>query len=133
MRVVLDTNVLVSALFWGGQPRRVVDMAIAGRVQAVTSAELLLELAQVLAEDLEVPQDKVELVLRDVLSYAEVTVPVEEVEAPVRDPGDRKVITCAVAGRADYIVTGDRDLLALGQVHGVAVLSVHAFLSSVGR
>jgi putative PIN family toxin of toxin-antitoxin system len=133
MRVVLDTNVLISALFWGGQPRRVVDLAIAGRIQAITCPELLAELAQVLAEDLEVAQDKVDLVVRDVLSYAEVTVPLEEVEAPVRDPGDRKVIACAVAGRADCIVTGDRDLLALGEVHGVAVLSVRAFLSSLAE
>jgi putative PIN family toxin of toxin-antitoxin system len=130
MRVVLDTNVLISALFWGGQPRRLVDLAIAGRIQAITSPELLGELERVLAEDFEVPQDKVEFVLRDVLSYAEITVPLEEIEAPVRDPGDTKVIACAVSGRADCIVTGDRDLLALGEAHGVAVLSVRAFLSS---
>jgi len=67
MRVVLDTNVLISALFWGGQPRRLVDLAIAGRIQAITSPELLGELERVLAEDFEVPQDKVEFVLRDVL------------------------------------------------------------------
>jgi len=130
MRVVLDTNVLVSALFWGGQPRRVVDLAIAGRLQAVTSPELLAELEQVLAEGFAVPQDRVELVLRDVLSYAEVAVPLEEVDIPVRDRDDAKVLAAARAGRAACIVTGDRDLLEIGEVHGIAILTVREFLSS---
>ncbi len=130
MRVVLNTNVLISALFWGGQPRRVVDLAIAGRIQAVTSPELLAELEQVLAEDFAVPQETVELVLRDTLSYAEVTVPVEEVHIAVRDSGDTKVIAAAMAGRGDCIVTGDRDLLVIVEAHGIAIVTVREFLSS---
>jgi len=128
MRVVLDTNVLISALFWGGAPRRVVDLAAAGHCQAITSPELLAELEAVLAEDFGVPQDKLELVLRDILSYAEVVTAVEEPELPVRDLADVKVIACAIAGRADCIVTGDQDLLSLPLVGAIRILSVRDFL-----
>jgi len=132
MRAVIDTNVIISALFWGGRPRRVVDLAAAGRFQAVTSPELLAELDTVLAEDFDIPPDRLDLILRDVLSYAELVASVEELEAPVRDAADLIVIACALAGPADVIVTGDRDLLDLEQFRGVRVLSVSRFLSSLG-
>jgi len=128
MRAVIDTNVIISALFWGGRPRRVVDLAAAGRFQAVTSPEL----DTVLAEDFDVPPERLDLILRDVLSYAELVGSVEELEAPVRDAADLAVIACALAGQADVIVTGDRDLLDLEQFRGVRVLSVSEFLLSLG-
>ena len=128
MRAVVDTNVFISGLFWGGRPRRVMDLAAAGRFQALTSAELLLELEDVLTEDFEVPQERVDLVLRDVLSYAEMIVPGEEPSVAVRDVDDVKVIACAIAGRADCIITGDRDLLSLGDVQGISVLTPAQFL-----
>ena len=132
MRAVLDTNVLISALFWGGTPRQVVDLAASGRFQAVTSPELLAELTAVLAEDFDVPQDKLDLVLRDVLSYAEVVAVLEEPAIPVRDLADVKVLACALAGRADCIVTGDRDLLALPPLPEVRILTPRAFLDAEG-
>jgi putative PIN family toxin of toxin-antitoxin system len=128
MRVVLDTNVLISSLFWGGAPRRAVDLAAAGRFQALTSPELLSELETVLTETFDMPTGKIELVLRDILSYAEIVTVVDEPEIPVRDLSDTKVLACATAGRADCIVTGDQDLLALGAVRDVRILSVRAFL-----
>jgi len=128
MRVVVDTNVLISGLFWGGRRRRVMDLAAAGRFQALTSVELLLELEDVLTEDFGVPQEQVDLVLRDVLSYAEMIVPGEETGVAVRDADEVKVIACAIAGGADCIVTGDQDLLSLGEVQGISVLAPAQFL-----
>lgn len=128
MRVVVDTNVFITGLFWGGRPRRVMDPAAAGRFQALTSVELLLELEDVLTEDFDVPQEQVDLVLRDVLSYAEMIVPGEETDIAVRDAGDVKVIARAIAGGADCIVTGDQDLLSLGEVEGIGVLTPEEFL-----
>lgn len=128
MRAVVDTNVFISGLFWGGRPRRVMDLAAAGRFQALTSAELLLELEDVLTEDFEVPQERVDLVLRDVLSYAQMIVPREEPTVAVRDADDVKVIACAIAGGADCIITGDRDLLSLREVQGISVFTPEEFL-----
>lgn len=130
MRAVIDTNVLLSALFWGRGPRRVVDLAVAGGFQAVTSVEILAELEEVLAEDFGVAQEQLDLVLRDVLSYAEVVEPQAGTAIPLRDPGDVRVVACAIGGRADFIITGDRELLRLEKVNGVRVVSVRGFLDS---
>jgi putative PIN family toxin of toxin-antitoxin system len=130
MRVVIDTNVVISSLFWGGAPRRVVDLAAGGHFQALTSPELLAELEAVLAESFGIPQEKLDLVLRDILSYAEVVTVLEEPQIPVRDLSDTKVLACAIAGHADCIVTGDHDLLALDAVRGIRTLSVRAFLDA---
>ncbi len=128
MRVVLDTNVLISALFWGGAPRRVVDLAVSGRFQALTSPELLVEFEAVLREDFDLPQDRIERALRDVLSYAEVIAVLEEPAIPVRDAADTKVLACALVGGADYLVTGDQDLLTLETVGDTHIVTIRAFL-----
>ena len=131
IRAVIDTNVLISALFWGGAPRRVVDLAASGRFRALTSLELLAELEDVLAEDFGVPQERLDLIVRDVLSYAEVvTVTEEAVPVIVRDLSDVKVIACALAGHADRIITGDTDLLAVSEVDDVRIVTVRGFLES---
>jgi putative PIN family toxin of toxin-antitoxin system len=130
MRAVVDTNVLISALFWGRAPRRIVDLAAAGHFQALTFPELLAELEAVLAESFVVPREKVDLVLRHILSYAEVVTLLEEPQILVRDLADVKEIACAIAGHADCMVTGDRDLLTLGAVSDMRILSIHAFLDA---
>jgi len=133
MRVVLDTNVLISGLFWRGAPRAVLDAAASGRFQAVTSPSLLAELEEVLREDFEMPGPQRAEALSFVLSFAELVADGGEVPVEVRDPGDEKVIACAVEGRVDAIVTGDTDLLVLGTAGGIRVLTVRAFLDSLPR
>jgi putative PIN family toxin of toxin-antitoxin system len=142
MRAVIDTNVLISALFWGGRPREVIDLAVSGRFQAITSAELLLELEDVLTGAFDLPQDRAGLILRDVLSYAEVVTPVDDSQqvfrklppeaAALRDPDDLKVIATALAARADHIVTGDADLLSLSPIQDIRILTPAQFLEAFG-
>ncbi len=133
MRVVIDTNVLISALFWGGRPRQVVDLAVTGEIQAITSPELLAEFEEVLTEDFLLPREKVESAVRDVLSYSEVIASLAETPGDLRDPDDEKVAACALAGNADYVVTGDKDLLSHRTLSGIMVLSVRKFLEVHGQ
>lgn len=130
IRALPDTNVLISALFWGGLPRRVVDLAVAGRFQAITSPELINEFEEVLAEDFHLPQELLDLILRDTISYCEVVTPEAEVEAPIRDQADVKVLSCAISGRADFIITGDNDLLALKELRAIRIVTVREFLET---
>jgi len=142
MRAVIDTNVLVSALFWGGRPREVVDLAASGRFQAITSPELLLELEDVLTRAFDVPEDRATLVLRDVLAYAEVATPADDSlersgelpreAADLRDPDDFKVIDAALVAQADYIITGDADLLSVTPIQTIHVLTPAQFLEVLG-
>jgi putative PIN family toxin of toxin-antitoxin system len=142
MRAVIDTNVFISALFWSGRPRQVVDLAALGGFQAITSAELLAELQDVLANDFDVPPERLDLILRDILAYAEVVLLTHDpepqpqvlasVERVLRDPDDLEVISAALSGGAQCIVTGDRDLLALQEVAGIVVVPPAQFLDLVG-
>jgi putative PIN family toxin of toxin-antitoxin system len=128
VRIVLDTNVALSALLWGGPPRRVLEAARAQPgVQLYTSPALLEELADVLTRPS--PTKRLALIgktARDVLAdYAaamEVVTP-EAVPRVVRDPDDDQVIAAAVAAQADVIVSGDADLLDLREYQGIAIVT----------
>ncbi len=130
MRIVIDTNVLVSAFFWGGLPRKLVDLAVASELRAITSLELLTEYTEVLAEDFHLPHERIILAIRDVLSYSEVITTVTNKINDLRDPDDEKVIACAIAGNADYIITGDNDLLIRGVIKDIKIIRVRDFLDT---
>lgn len=129
MRIVLDTNVLVSALFFGGVPGRILDAWRDGKVQIVLSAEILDEyqrVGRILAADY--PGVDLEPFL------ALLTVEAEIVEAPPltapvsSDPDDDKFLACASAGRADVIVSGDRHLLVHDGWCDVPILKARRFV-----
>ena len=131
MRVVLDNNVILSGLFREGSPRTLLESAAAGTFQAVTSPALLAELEAVLREDFEMPDGPRAEAMAFVLSFAEVVEDGGDVPVEVRDPGDAKVLSCAFQGRAEVIVTGDKDLLVLRGALGVRVLRVREFLDAM--
>lgn len=128
---VLDTNVLVSGLGWQRTtPARIVDLALQGRFVIVTSEPLLDELERVLAYPrlaAVIPDPRA--LARLVAEVAVVVHPERTLAVVERDPADNRVIEAAIAGRADAIVSGDRDLLDLGKFEGVRFLTPRAFLS----
>lgn len=128
MRVVLDTNVVASALLWGGVPEQLIRLAGEARLELITSMPLLEELAGVL----ERPKFARRLALKG-LSAADIVAqyralsdtveaaPVEE--KTLRDPDDAAVLACALAGKVEAIVSGDDDLLSLGNYAGIRIIS----------
>ncbi len=132
---VLDTNVLVSGLGWRtSAPGRLVDLAVEGRFVLATSEPLLDELKRVLAYPRLAPflQTTPELT-RLVAEVAVVVEPTGKIERIERDPADNRVLEAAAAAHADHIVSGDRDLLDLGEFEGIAILRPREFLSLLER
>jgi putative PIN family toxin of toxin-antitoxin system len=136
MRLVLDTNVVVSGLLWQGPPARLIDAAVAGRVACFTSLDLVMELRRVLALpklDRAVRATKVELDELVVRYLRLATV----IEAPLlgpataSDPDDEIVLACAAAASADAIVTADQALLNLGRSHSAVIISPATATESV--
>lgn len=124
IRVVLDSNVLISSLFWKGLPRHIVDLAIARHIEAMTSPDILLEIEAVLREDFsDILYSKVEEIIRDILSYSRLVSSEKIFVKGLRDAADAKIIACALAGKADYIVTGDKDLLVLKEYKGIHIIT----------
>lgn len=133
LRVVLDTNVLVSGLLFQGPPHHILHHVLAGAIQLLTSADLIAELDRVL--EIKFPharlaaKDSLEA-LREVALFVK---PTERIAAIPKDPDDNIVLECAVAAGADAIVSGDRHLLALNTFRGILILTPHAFLDRFQR
>ena len=126
MLVLLDTNVLISGILFRGLPRSLLERAIRGELDLVTSPSLLDELERILTDEFRFPPEVARMVRGELATLAEMVVP-EEVPTVSRDPDDDQVLAAAVAGGARAIVTGDRDLLALETYRGITILSPAEF------
>jgi uncharacterized protein len=130
-RVVLDSNVIVSGLGWSGPPARIVDAALEGRFALLTSEPLLAELRRVLAYPklAKVIDDAERLV--DLVEESGEVVQTSSVLAVVDDESDNRVLEAAVDGNADYIVSGDDDLLGLGSFQDIPIFTPGEFTAEV--
>jgi putative PIN family toxin of toxin-antitoxin system len=126
VRVVLDTNVLVSALHFGGRPRRLLDDVLRGDHTLIIGPAILGELEAVLVETCGWASDRAAAVRAELEAIAEVVTPVE-IPRVCRDPDDDQILAIAVIGTVDALVTGDADLLALGAHRGVNISSIADF------
>ena len=121
LRVVLDTNIWVSAFFWEGIEREIVRRCEEGVLKSITSPDILDELRRVLAQKFEVPKDKISEYTRDILLASEVVFPVGEVKVIKEDPPDNVILKTAYLGKADRIISGDKHLLNLKQFENIAI------------
>lgn len=135
-KVVLDTNVWVSALLWGGKPAAVIKAAEEGRIGIFASEEIIAEISQVLnypkiaktyQSEGVLHEELIEAVLK-VVKFVEVT---KKNSVVVEHPADDKFIECALAARADYIVSGDKHLLKVASYMKKRIVSVSEFLQSI--
>lgn len=126
MRIVLDTNVVVSALLWRGTPYTLLRAAVEGMLTLCTSKELLAELREVLGREhllarLDLQSSSVDQALS---LYGALAVSVTPTLVPgvvLADPDDDHVIAAAVTAKADLIVSGDRHLLDIGSHEGIRI------------
>lgn len=134
MRIVVDTNIVISGLLWHGSPRHMLDAARNGAVTVFTSAELLAELEDVLRRPklasliARVPSTSDELV--DAYRALATVVTASPLPTPVSaDPDDDAVLACAIAADAEVIVSGDDDLLRLASYQNIPILTASALLA----
>ena len=110
MRILLDTNVLVAAFATRGFCHDILQLVLAEH-RLLVGDTVLQELGRILADKLGVPEEHVREVVGFVREHAEVVAPVEPAPWPDADPDDRWIAASAISGRADILVTGDKDLL----------------------
>ncbi len=123
-RVVLDSNVVISAFLFGGSPRRVIESLLDGRSLGFVTSEILDEIRDVLR------RPKFGLVPGQALAVAEefralceVVIPGDIVHVVRDDPDDNRILECALAAEAQFIVSGDAHLLDLVRWKGISILS----------
>jgi putative PIN family toxin of toxin-antitoxin system len=129
-RVVLDTNVYISALMFGGLPGALLDLAFLRSFTLIISPALLKELDEKLRVKFGVSADDTALLRSKLENLAEVVEPAEIMSVITDDPDDNRVLECAVKGLADLIVSGDRHLLKLANHQGISIVTVRQFLES---
>jgi putative PIN family toxin of toxin-antitoxin system len=129
VKVVLDTNVLVSATLSDGPPYQILKLAEEGAITSVTSPGIIEETRDVLTRD-RVPfaDDQVDDFVEKVLSVSRVVAPETNLQVVEDDPDDDKIVECAVEADAEYIISGDSHLLELEEYDGIPVLSPADFL-----
>jgi putative PIN family toxin of toxin-antitoxin system len=130
-RAVLDTNVIVSGLGWSGAPAAILDAVSDDRLVLVTSAPLLAELRRVLEYPRLAKVIQGGAQLADLVAASGVVVVPSRVLTIVRDDDDNRVLEAAIEGAADYIVSGDADLLDLGSFQGIPIITPGEFAATV--
>lgn len=133
MRVVLDTNILISAfVFPGGAPEMVYRGALEGRYELVTSPSLLAELGRVLGDKFGWEASVAEAAVTQVARVVTVVRPRETLAVVADDPADDRVLEAAIEAGAEVIVSGDRHLLRLGKWGGVEIVRAAVFVDRLG-
>ena len=129
MRVVLDTNIVVSGLLFGGIPLKILKSGFQERFIWLVSPPLIDELERVLlAKKFGLSKSEIQTLVKPIFEVIEVVVPTSEVNIIQRCPGDNRVLECAVDGKCDFIVTGDRrDLLSLKRFGGIEIITARRF------
>ena len=138
MRVVLDTNILISALLWGGVPYRLLQLAQSGEIKLITSPTLIAELADVLGREYLSSRIAAQNLSAEQLSsqyclVAQMVLPQNVLAVIAADADDDHVLACALEGRADLIVSGDKHLHSLGgQYQGILIVKAIDALKIIG-
>jgi len=130
-RVVFDTNVLISAaVFPGGVPSKSLQKVEVKKATSVTCREILNEFREKLIVKFDYTEEHAEKVIEKIMILSEIVPITGELKVIAADPKDDMVIECAVAGKANYLVTGDRKhLLPLGHYGEVQIVSPSDFLA----
>ncbi|MFH1649921.1 MAG: putative toxin-antitoxin system toxin component, PIN family [Candidatus Woesearchaeota archaeon] len=133
MKVVLDTNVLVSGTYWIGDSFRILELIDGGKLTLVLSNPIIQEYNRIISsneivEKIENKNLLVFKIVQSVIQKAKIVDPKERINFVKDDPDDNKILECAKAGKADFIVSQDKHLLKLQSFEGIRILKPSEFL-----
>jgi len=128
-RVVLDTNIYLSGIIFGGNCRHILDLMIKKKIRVITSPAILLEISQKLKQKFKWSQNQIFRVIKTLIKSTKVIQPKIKIRAVKMDKSDDKIIEAAIAGKANYIVSGDQHLLKIKQYQKIKIVTPTEFLS----
>lgn len=131
-RVTIDTNIIISAVLFGGNPEKLIQLASNQKISLILSHDILAETFHILRNKFGWSNNQVEsleLMLREVAS---IVTPQKRVKVIKNDDPDNRILECAVEGNADFIVSGDKKhLLPLRYYEDIPIITTAAFLERV--
>ena len=129
MRIVCDTNVLVSGILFNGPPRRILERIALGKIENAISFEILAEAKDVLARPkFGLRAEQVAGIIETFTETFVLVAPTERVSVVKDDPDDDRILEAALVARAEIIISGDKHLLNLQSWNGIEILSPADFL-----
>ena len=133
VKVVVDTNVVISALLFGGTPGKLIDLWQSGAVKPVASKEIVDEYIRVLTyPKFKLSEEEINYLLyQEILPFFEIIDVRPGPEIIKMDPEDDKFIRCALRAKAKYLISGDKHLLALKSYQKIRILSPTEFIKTV--
>ena len=128
--LVLDTNIYISAFIFAGKARKVLDLAIENKVDIYISEDILNEIKKVLQrKKFSLNNFQIHSILSEIESVTKLVYPDKKLNDLCRDRDDHIILECAEKSKADFIITGDKDLLVLETYLGTKILSPADFLN----
>jgi putative PIN family toxin of toxin-antitoxin system len=127
MKAVFDTNVLVAAFVTEGVCAKLLGRARRKQLDLVISPFILKEFENVLLKKFSASKEQMKMVTKLISEAAQMVSHGSTVSGICRDPDDDQILSCALSAEADYLVTGDSDLLQLKEFHGIRILTPGAF------
>jgi putative PIN family toxin of toxin-antitoxin system len=128
MRIVVDTNVLISGIHWGGIPAEILMACISDRIKVICSAEIIQEYREVLQRmNSELSLAESDKILSSLIGQSEIVQPKHWFKIVLEDPEDDKFIDCAFHAQAKTIISGDKHLLRLKKFGSIRIMSPAEF------
>jgi len=128
LRVVNDTNVWLSALYFSGKPAKIVNLIEDKKIISVTSNFIIQETKEKMVIDFNTPTYAANATVSYISSMSELVL-LKGKNFGLRDPADNQVLETAVAGRCSYLITGDKDLLCLGNYGQLQIVTPAQFIA----
>ncbi|SRR6266568_2701250 len=122
MRVVFDTNIYIAAALRGGFAEDIIALADKGAIILLISNEIISELESKLISKFDFSKEQINFIIRRIKKLSVIIQPAEKIIQIQRDPDDNKILECAVAGKADLIVSADQDLIQLKEYNGIPII-----------
>lgn len=131
-RIVIDSNVIISSVFFGGKPRRILEYVIEGKVECFISLDILDELRDVVKRPkFGLSSAYAMALVQELHTICQLVTPTISVQEITADPDDNKILECALIASADKIITGDTHLLNLKEWNGISILTPSKFIANM--
>ncbi|MCJ7666378.1 MAG: putative toxin-antitoxin system toxin component, PIN family [Actinobacteria bacterium] len=129
LKVVLDTNIYISAILFGGNPERIRKLSKEKKLEILISEAIIAEVAEVLRKKFNWKSWQISQIIDEIRETATLIIPNQTLSMTKNDEDDNRILECAVEGKVQYIVSGDKQhLLPLKEYQGVKILSPAEFL-----
>ena len=127
IRVVLDSNILISAFFWDGNERSILRDCRKGKLHLVLSDFILEEVNRVLQQKFGVEEHLSRSYIREIFRFSEIVITKGIIDIIEEDPSDNRVIETAVIGKVDFLITGDKHLIKIKEYQDVQIIKYGDF------